>query len=69
MPDTPSICSTAHLISAAPCLLFSLNELLEEIDFEIDQRKDGGNAEDWDALEAKADRARAVIAKAKGGAQ
>lgn len=54
------------IITAAPDLLAALIELLEEVDFEIEQRKYSGNDEDWRALETKANRARAAIAKAEG---
>lgn len=59
-------CPDAHLIAAAPELFGALWELAAEIDSEIDQRKHGGNAEDWADLQDKSDRARAAIAKALG---
>lgn len=54
--------------AAAPIMLASLKDLVEEIDFEIEQRKDGGNSEDWAALQEKSNRAHAAIAKAEGRA-
>lgn len=38
-----------------------INELLPLIDQEIEQRKTGGNAEDWRELEALSNRAHAIV--------
>lgn len=54
------------LFCAAPDMELSLRELLEEVDFEIEQRQDGGNDEDWLELKAKSDRGHAALAKAAG---
>ncbi len=54
------------LTAAAPDMLASLVELVEAIDFEIEQRKQGGNAEDWADLQERSNRAHAAIAKAGG---
>jgi len=56
----------ANVLASAPDLLSSLKELAEEVDFEIEQRMEGGNDEDWLDLKAKSDRAHAAIAKAEG---
>lgn len=60
--------ATALLFAASYDLIFSLRELLGEIDNEIDQRKHSGNAEDWGPLAAKSATAHAAIAKAEGRA-
>lgn len=56
--------ANAALIAAAPELLAALQGLLPEVDSEIDQRKYGGNCEDWAQLEALSNAAHAAIAKA-----
>lgn len=58
----------ALTILAADDLLTSLTELLEEVDFEVEQRQNSGNAEDWAELQAKSDRAHAAVRKARGDA-
>lgn len=54
----------AHLIAAAPDLLAEITKCLVEIDAEIEQRKVGGNTEDWVALQQVSDAGHAAIAKA-----
>jgi len=56
----------ADLMASAPDLLTSLKELVEEIDFEIEQRQHSGNDEDWADLQEKSNRAHTAIAKAEG---
>jgi hypothetical protein len=49
---------------AADKLLAALQNLMPDIESEIDQRKHGGNDEDWIELDRKAADARAAIAEA-----
>lgn len=58
--------ANARLIAAAPELLAALRALLPDVDHEIEQRKHGGNDEDWQELDALSRAAHAAIAKAEG---
>jgi hypothetical protein len=60
--------ANGRLIAAAPMLLDLLKQTLAELDFEIEQRQHGGNAEDWCDLIRLSDEAHATIRKATGGA-
>jgi hypothetical protein len=51
--------------SACPSTLQSLRELLEEIDREVYERRTSGNDENWQVLDEKADRARALIVQSE----
>lgn len=67
-PDLVTHYLPASWVENAAKMREALETLLEEIEFEIEQRQDSGNAEDWAELEGKALSARTAIAKARGGA-
>jgi hypothetical protein len=54
------------MLRAAPKLLKALANLLPEIDSEIEQRRHGGNAEDWFALQRLSDEAHSAVREATG---
>lgn len=49
-------------------LLAALSAVLLELDAEIEQRRHGGNAEDWTALQRISDEGHGAVREAKGGA-
>jgi hypothetical protein len=55
-----------RLRAHGPKLIAVLNKLLPEIDSEIEQRKHGGNAEDWAVLQVLSDEAHAAVREAQG---
>lgn len=59
----------ARLIVTAPELYDAASNILPDIEYEIDQRKYGGNDENWRDLEKKASTLRAALAKARGESQ
>lgn len=56
----------ALLFAASPPLLASLKECLAEIDFELEQRKTGGNGEHWRELQAISDNGHRAVRAAEG---
>lgn len=56
-------------MAAAPQLLHATVQLLGEIDSEIEQRKHGGNDEDWAALEALSNSGHDIVRLAAAGSR
>lgn len=57
--------SYALLFRASPVLLASLKACLAEIDFELEQRKTGGNDEHWAELQAISDNGHRAVRAAE----